>query len=274
MALSLATLVGCGDSGGTTANVHAALAAAKAADPSTPEGTMAIALADLKTGKLTAFARRVLPAKSLGGLRPQWERFCSSNMGIANTDAFNETMRSLTVHGSELLLLEKVKPGLGQATEQLKALTSMAPMFASGALGELDVKAEEGMAAIQAMAAAVGDVDVGSEKKAKKAIGIVCKAARSLRISNAHAFQRLGFEEAIAKVDILFVTLMDVMDVYDVSLRGSIHSMKARTVAVDGDTAYMELTMYLFGKATAPVPFEMTKANGRWELVVEEQVTE
>lgn len=275
---SLLTFVscGCGEEGDCSPSmavgVSPAISAASIGDASTPDGAMSNAISQLKAGKVSEFLRAVAPAQGLAEMKDGWEDMRKQPIEEADDEEFVQMMGMLTAEGAEDMLFMMVKPQLAEAQQQVQMLAAMAPMMAAGALQEANAP-EDAMVALQSFGEKLAKIDIGSEDKAKKAIAIVCSAARTLDVPNGAAMQKLKFEEGLGKIDVVYGALVGVLNVYDLGLDETFDSISIRTVSVEGDAATLEMTIKPFGIEMDPVPFPLERVDGRWQMPYEKEET-
>lgn len=234
--------------------------------PAGPEGAFALAMKGLRARKVSQFISTVAPSSALNEMKAGWDKKRKDKVDPQEDQEFQQFMGMLTADGAEDLLFMMAQPQLAEAQQQLGMLAAMAPMMAAGALEESGAPADT-MALLEPLSAKLSKLDIGSEEKCKKAIGILCSTARSMELSSLSDVQKLDFDELMSKADVGYGLVMDVLDVYGLSFDEALDSMEAKTLSVKDGRAQMEVTMTLFGQPMSPIPFEMVQdADGRWTM--------
>lgn len=267
----------CGDSDGSVDTTSASLSLGSGAtvqiDPSTPAGALKGAVRALGAGRVSTFMRTVVPQRGLEEMEEAWDEKREEGMSKSETQEFERFMAMLTTEDAEDMLFAMVKPSLAEAGQQMQMLTAMAPMMAAGMIEETGAPADA-MAAVQSFSAKLAKIDIGSEENAKKAIAIVCSAARDLEFTTAEELLSLEFDEGIDKLDVVYGAALGVLDVYGLGLEETFESFEVTSLSENGDSARMEMRMTLYGLELDAMQFEMVRSDGRWVLPYEPQSSE
>lgn len=231
-----------------------------------PEAAFISAMKGLKARKVSQFLSAVAPSSALEEMKSGWEKKRKDKVTAQEEQGFQEFMGMLTADGAEERLFMMAQPQLAKAQQQLGMLAAMAPMMAAGAIEESGAPADT-MALLEPLSAKLTMLDIGSEEKCKEAIGILCTTARSMGLESVSDVQKLDFDGLMAKADLGYGLVMNVLGVYGLSFDEAIESMQAKTLSVKDGRAQMEVTMTLFGQKATPIPFEMVQdADGRWTM--------
>ena len=227
----------------------------------------------LAAGQISGFLRAVAPPRSLEEMEQEWDEKRKEDMSEEEAAEFERFMAMLTTEGAEDMLFAMAKPKLAEAGQQMQMLSAMAPMLAAGMIEESGAP-EDTLAAVQSFSAKMAKIDIASEENAKKAIAIVCAAARSLELQTAKDLVELEFDGVLNKADVVYGAALEVLDVYGLGLEKSFESFEVTSISESGDKAQMEMRMSLFGLEMDAVQFEMERTDGRWALPYETKSSE
>ena len=268
-ALCLLLTASCGDpdqnGGATSASLSVGPGPSYQVDTSTPEGAMTGAVRALAAGQISGFMRAVAPPRSLEEMEQQWDEKRKDGMSEEEAAEFERFMAMLTTEGAEDMLFAMAKPKLAEAKQQMQMLSAMAPMLAAGVIEEAGAP-DDALAAVQSFSTKMASIDIGSEENAKKAIAIVCTAARDLDLAKAKDLEELEFDGVLTKFDVIYGAALEVLDVYGLGLGKSFESIEVTSLTETGDKAQMEMRMSLFGLEMDPVQFDMERTGDRWAL--------
>lgn len=229
----------------------------------TADGTIELAFDHLRNKRVSSFLLTMAPPAELQEMRDEWKKMQGEPIDAAEDAQFKQTMAMLTAEGAEDTLFAMVQPHLAEAQKQVGMLAGMAPMMAAGAIQESGAP-EDAMVVVESLGQKIAQMEVASEKKAKKAIAIVCKAAREIDIADGAAMQRLSFEEALGKADIAYAAVVDALAVYGLEFDETFESIDAKVLSSSGDVAECEVSVRLFGLEPKTVPMTMERKDGRW----------
>ncbi|MEM9380101.1 MAG: hypothetical protein AAGB93_09160 [Planctomycetota bacterium] len=229
----------------------------------TPDGTLELAFDHLENERISAFVLLMAPPEELQRMKDSWAEMQRKPLEEADDAEFRQTMGMLTAEGAEDVLFAMVQPNLAEAQKQLGNVAGMAPMMAAGAIQESGAP-EDTLVMIETIGAKLASIDIASEEKAKKAIAIVCKAAREINVKSGAEMQKLSFEQAMKKADIAYAGVVDALAVYGLDFDETFQSLEARVVSSAGDTAEVEVSVSLFGLEKKTIPVTMERKAGRW----------
>lgn len=250
--------------------------AAKSAAPA-PKGSPTEAFQDfvsaLRAGEISSVVELVTTRDERAEMKAAWDKQRKQPMSESEAAEFEQFIGMLTADGAEDMLFAMAQPQLAEAQQQLQMVAAMAPMLAAGAMQEVGAP-EESMAVVNGIAMKLAALDIASEAKAKEAIGIVCSAARSLKMNTASDMVALEFDQLMGKVDIAYGAIVDVVDVYGFDVEAAMDSIRVESAKVDGDAAELTVTMELFGTEIDAFPVEMEKVEGRWMFLRPEAAQE
>ena len=254
----------CGGDGSASIGVGpGARGGSSVASPDSPDGTIEAAFDHLKNKRVSAFIMLMAPPAELKKMQDGWEKMRKEPVDNADDAQFQQTMSMLTADGAEDKLFAMVKPKLAEAQQQIGMIAGMAPMMAAGAIQESGAPADT-LVMVESIGEKIAKMDIASEANAKKAIAIVCKAAREIDIPNGAAMQKLSFEEGLDKADVAYGAIVDALAVYGLDFNSTFESIDAKVLTTAGDTAEIEISVSLFGLETKKVPVSMERKGGRW----------
>lgn len=248
--------IGVGPSGGTSGG-------ATSASTASPDGTIEAAFDHLQNKRVSSFIKLMAPPAELTKMQEGWAEMRKKPIEDAEDAQFQQMMSMLTADGAEDKLFAMVQPKLAEAQQQIGTLAGMAPMMAAGAIQKTGAP-EDTLAMVESIGQKIAKMDIASADNAKKAIAIVCKAAREINIPNGAAMQKLSFDQGLAKADIAYGAIVDALAVYDLDFTSTFESVDATVVSTEGDVAEIEVSVSLFGFAPQTVPVTMERKDGRW----------
>ncbi|MEM1449244.1 MAG: hypothetical protein AAF957_09595 [Planctomycetota bacterium] len=229
----------------------------------TPDGTLELAFDHLENKRISSFLMLMAPPPELQRMKDEWAEMQRKPLEQAEDAQFRQMMGMLTADGAEDTLFAMVQPNLAEAQKQIGMVAGMAPMMAAGAIQESGAPADT-LVMVETIGAKLAGIDIANEKKAKKAIAIVCKAARKIDVKSGAEMQKLSFEQAMKKADIAYAGVVDALAVYGLDFDETFESLEARVLSTAGDTAEVEVSVSLFGLEKKTVPVTMERKAGRW----------
>jgi len=241
----------------------------KAADPvpsnTTPDGAILGATACLRDNDIKGLLERVRPPEDYAKMK---EKFAGKpKMSDSDKAGFNAVLTQLTAENAEDTIYGLIKPKLAEAQGSLADAKDGIPDMIQGLVAMQGITDEADLKAAQEMATAIGKwvatLKIDNEATAKKAIGIVCTTARSLKIKSADDLEALTFDQILDKAGMSLAGLKQVLDLYGLSINDSLDSVKVGKPEIAGDTATVPVTSTLLGR-TMTLPAKLKKSGDCW----------
>jgi len=242
-------------------------ASASQSAPAQPDQAVLASVGALRQNDLGKLLQLALPPAELAELEQQWQATKTKPVTPQEAQEFASAMEMLTASGAEQALMAKLEPQLAQMEPQLEMMVGMmSGMIASG-IQENEMLDEsekaESQAMLESFAAFLAEGHVLDRDKARQAIAIVCKAARSLELESLEQFQGLSFDQMLGKGDVGLAAVKDILAVYGLSIDAMLDSMTVETISETGDEAIVAVKFELFGKQQS-VQSTLTRVGGRW----------
>jgi len=233
----------------------------------TPDGAVMQWVAALRKDDLGALMKSATTDAEFTKMSSDWSSNVSQPPSDEQRAQFAMTMTMLTAPDAESALMLKVEPELEKMKPQVETMLGILEGTASSAMAQsgklTPQQQEQGQAAVSALVETLRKNDITDPGRARKAVGIVCKTARSLELKTLEDVQKLSFERALERGGVVLAGVKDLLDVYGFSVDGVLSSIKARTVAQNGDKATVEVSYKLMGVERTQQT-EMVRVGGRW----------
>ena len=252
-----------------------------AVDTATPDASVRAAVAGLKTGDIRTLVTTQVPPAELARMREEWKQERESKpITDADRKQFAETMAELTAPGAEDALYKMLDPHLQKVDAELAAKIpawiDVGVMFAEGALNTskemTEAQKQEAKKSIEAVARWAHSV-VTSEPttgmrltdraRAKKAIAVVCRSARELKLKTLDEARALELDQALEKFGVVYRGVKELLAIYDLPIDRALDTVKAETLKQEGDTARVAVSYTLLD---TPVRYEaeLVRIDGHW----------
>jgi len=249
-------------------------AAAPAATPAAaaPDGTVMASVKALRANDLAALLANALPPPALAKVKADWNKEMNKDP-VSDDDRrkFTEQMTKLTAPGAEDKLFAELQPQLkqfeAQSAAQMPMMIAMGQGFIQSAIQQnkdlTDPQKQQTVALIDATAKWAQTVKFTDAALAKQAIGVICKTARDLNLKTIDEVRALNFDQAMQKADVAIAGFKQLLAVYGLSMDKALDSVKAQTIATNGDTAKVKVSYTAFDQ-----PFttesDLVKVDNHW----------
>lgn len=268
VALSCLALSACKDE--ASSGAEPAKAGMKVAD--NPLAAVDANIAAFKNNDLKSLVLNSVPPSMMDHMRSKWTTEMTQDP-ITDEDRakFNDAMTMLTAPDAEQKLWTDFEP---KFTELQKEAQYQMPMWigiGQGMLGSMvdgnqdlsEAQKTQAKASIGAFGTWASSAKFLDSGLAQKSIGIVCKAARDMKLESLDQARAMPFDEALDKGNIAFKATRDLLDNYGFPTNDVLNSLKSEVVAQNGDTAKVKVSYQMFG---TPLEFEseLVKLEGGW----------
>lgn len=254
-----------------------ALAACHPAPPPpsnvTPEKAVATSLRLTAMGDFDGLMRNRLPAADYATWRAEWDKAHAHPVpaSVAQQKQFAQIMQMLTEPDAEVKLAKRLQPelarmrgGKGETVPIFGSILEAAgkQMIAdSPQLGPAQkTLTTQGLDALIAWAQTV---DFSDQKKAKKAIDLVCATARQLHVQTLTQWRALDYATTMKNYGIVWNGLEGLLNIYGLDAANALSNAKADTITSDATHATIKLAMTLAGKSLS-AQWPMLKQGGHW----------
>lgn len=239
----------------------------------TPEKALASSLRLTAAGDFDALMRNRLPPAEYAQWRAEWDKARANRLPptLAQQQQFAKIMQMLTEPEAEAKLAARLKPELARLHGGAHAgLPIMAGIVQASGKAMIDASPQLAPAqrrlttqGLDALIEWAKTTDFSDDKKAKKAIAIVCNTARSLHVQTLAQWRALDYASTMQDYGRVWNGLEKVLAVYGLDVAGSVANAKVATVAVDGDHATVKLALALAGQ-TLVAEWAMQEQGGHW----------
>ena len=240
---------------------------------STPVAAMQSSVELLKKNAFNDLWKHSLPPADYATLQADWSRHMRDRGPITPADRlrFNQAMQQLTAPDAKKKLDAELLPKLDALKQkygdQLPVLLSVGDALVKKGIAQSKTLTAEQ----QSQADAVMDVITPwaqkapwfDREKAKQSIGVVVDTARKLDLKNPDQLQTMDFHTAMDKYATGFVGVRQLLNVYGLSVKDTLDSVKLSQTSMDGDHAVVKIDYTLLGKPLS-MQSKMVKVDGRW----------
>ncbi|TDJ69598.1 MAG: hypothetical protein E2O39_11320 [Planctomycetota bacterium] len=233
----------------------------------TPDRAIVAGVDAIRKNNLKGFLEATFSREQMREMEQAWNTKRKTKSNPIEDAQFAETMQMLTAPGAEAQLMAMVEPKLEEMRPQMGMLVGMMSGFAQSTVDQnADLSSDEKKQAQQVLAGfvkALQENDLTSSDLARKAVGIVCKTARRLKLDSMDDVRALDFRHAVYKGDVILRGTKELLAVYGFTVDKWLDSVKAETIDEDGDEAVVRVSYEMFG-VQQTVDTEMVRVDGRW----------
>ncbi|HRQ63982.1 MAG TPA: hypothetical protein PKZ76_03825 [Xanthomonadaceae bacterium] len=242
-----------------------------AAATTSPKGAVDASVKALRQNDLNALLRATLPEKEFHRIGQLWqEGTTGADIDDDERMQFAMTMGMLTADGAEEALMAMLEPQLAELDKQMAQLPLMIGMGRGVAASMIEqnedlnqAQKEQVQKSLDALAGWVQKTPFTDRDRARRAVAVVTRTARSLELSTLDELHALSFEEALTKGGMVLGGLKGVLDIYDLSIDRVLDSVKASVVSESGDEAKVRIDWTLLD-APLSIESDMVRQDGRW----------
>lgn len=215
----------------------------------------------VKSGKISAYVQSATSKVQLDQMRASWEKQRQVQPSPTEAAQFREVMAMLTAKDAEQQLFGMIKPQLAMIEEQAAGFADMLPMFASGLGGE---QAAPAIDTLVALGDRLPELGLGDEARLKRAIAVATGTARKLDVKEVDALTKLEFPAMLAKLDVLYAGVVDLLEVYGLSVEESLATTEVAVQSASENEAVLAVSYSLFGGPRQSRNMQMARVDGRW----------
>ena len=184
---------------------------------------------------------------------------------------YDRWMGRLTAADADVALYKSLDPKLTRLEKEIGAqwplMQATANIFLNGVIGANDRLSDSQKAHARAIGAAlmawVTPERFTNRTSARKAIAVVTRTARDLRLPTLADARKLEMVPALEKAGVGLKGLKAAGRAYGVDLDEALDGVEAKVEGVEGDIATMHVTYPLFGQEIA-FDMELLRRDGRW----------
>jgi hypothetical protein len=215
----------------------------------------------LKDRKISTYVQSATSKVQLEQMKASWDKERKATPDPAYVAQFREVMAMLTAKDADQQLFAMIKPQLAMIAQQAAGVAAMLPSLASGVGGQ---QAAPAIDTLSALAERLPELGLQDEQKLQQAIAIVTGTARKLGVQEYDALAKLEFPQMLAKADLLYAGVVDVLAVYGLSLEESLASTEIAVQSATENNAVLAVSYSLFGGPRQSRNIEMARVDGRW----------
>lgn len=209
----------------------------------------------------------MLTDEQMSFARQEWDAWRRTRPDREEDEAFRQSMEQLTARGAEERIMADLQPQLDEMRPQVAMMVGMFTGMAQAAIAQNDTMSAEDRAAAGRMLGAIGNTlmknDITDVATAKKAVGIVCGAARKLRLHSLSDVQALEFDDLLKRGDVVLAATKDVLALYGLSVDSWLSTFRAETLRKSGDEATVRVHYEILGVRES-ADYAMVRVDGRW----------
>lgn len=254
-------LAGCGQDGGTGAGPESPGASLG------PHETVERSVQALRNDDLAALLRISLPEGKYTEVKAQWEARKNEPISEEERQEYAQMMEMLTRDDAVDTIMAQVEPQLEQARQQMPMFIGMFQGIAQSAITQNEdmtpEQRENAQEAVTAVAGWAQRTDLASPELAREAVTIAVDTANEIDLPTLDDVRALSFEEMLEKAGIMLAGFKKMLAVYDLDVNATLDSVRAETVAQDGDTAKVRTTFDFLGTEQV-YEGEYVKVQERW----------
>jgi len=232
-----------------------------------PHETVLSSVHALRDNDTKSLVYSFLTDEQITTAKAEWEMTRKQAIEPGENEAFKGFMSQLTAPGAEKALMEQVEPTLAELRPQLTMMVGMFSGMGQSMVSENDALSPEEKAQASRLLDGIGRTfltnDLTNVDSARKVIGIVCSAARSLHFDSLASVQALNFDQLLSKGDAILKATKDVLALYGISMDEWLSSFQAETVSQTADAAVVRLH-YEFLGVKESTEYNMVKVGKRW----------
>lgn len=225
-----------------------------------------------KNNDLKSVVLSSVPPSMMDHMRSKWtEEMNKEPITDQDRAEFTEALTMLTAPDAEQKIWADVQPKLAELQKEAQFQLPMWIGMGQGILGSLvdenadltdaqKTQAKAGIAAFGSWASSAKFLDADL---AQKSIGIVCEAARDMKLESLDQARALKFEDALEKGNVALKATRDLLSNYGFPADDVLKSMKSELISQTGDAAKVKVSYQMFG---TPLEFEseLVKIDGGW----------
>ncbi len=238
----------------------------------TPLAAINANLDAMKQGDLKALVLNSAPPEMIEHMRTKWTQEMNKEPITEEDRAkFTETMTMFTAEGAEQKLWQDLEPKFKELQAEAQFQLPMWIGMGQSVLGSMvteskdltDAQKKQAMEGVQAFGSWASSAQFLDSDRAQKSIGIVCNAAREMKLESLDQVRALKFDEALDKGNVGYRATKDLLANYGFSLDDMMKTMKAELVSQEGDAAKVKVSYQMF---QTPLEFEsdMVRVDGGW----------
>jgi hypothetical protein len=241
-----------------------------AVNANTPDATIRRNVELLKAGDLGNLMQNALPPADFAELKAEWGKDRTPPTD-EERQKFADTMARLTAPDADKTIYAELEPELKQFDAQYQQQMPMYVAMGSGWLQGMvqqnkdlsEADKQQGVAAINALAAWVQKTRFTEPESVKKVLAIATRAARDLNLKTLDEVHALTFDASMQKAHVAMFAFKDALNVYGFSVDKTLDSVKPEVVSTDGKVATVKVGYTLLDTPLS-MTTQMVNVDGRW----------
>ena len=232
-----------------------------------PAETVEASVSALRQNDLKSLLSLSMSEEQIAIMRRSWDDQRRQGASQEEQAEFAQAVAFLTASGAEERIMQMIRPKLDEMRPQWSMTVAMTTGMLESMIEmneEMDThEKDQARRVFQAVAQILQKNDFTDEARARKAVNILCGAARELGVSSVDDVQALEFDQLLVKGGHVMSAVKRVLGVYGVDLDSWLESVEAETIYEAGDVAKVRVSFEILG-STQTVDADMVRVNERW----------
>lgn len=262
-AISLLALAACGgDKAGNSALAEKAIVQQNQGKL-TAAGAMNAYADALKQNDVRNLVELVSTKVAFEEMKTQFAKMKTEPVSTDERRQFTESFGRLTAPDAVDSIMKEIEPKLAEYKNQLPGYIAMGAGALQMQVANSSVNADEKASATKAISAMqtwASKTDFADPKRARKAVGALVDAAKSIGLKTPEDVKALSFEEALDKVGVCLGGFKKALNAYDFDVDAMLGSVKATDLAKPGE---VQIKATVFGTELTSKG-NLTQREGRW----------
>ena len=243
--------------------------APSAAEATEPTGAVTLLTRHLRNDDYLAFARDAAPPELHGPLAEAWKagrtRWPLEELPFDRK--LPDALQALAAPGSEARLQKAFDRQFANAHREIRAASRSLGLF-----GEKFIASDASLSdderrhfpqVVAAMSAWGGEARLGDPKRARHAIAVLARAARTSGLGAPDAFEALGMEESLRRIGPVLAATKSSLREYGLDVDEGLDALEVSLVSRDGDRARVRMRYTLAGRPIEAV-VAVERVGDRW----------
>ena len=250
--------------------IPAAAGVVVATNPSStaaPHTTILESVEALRDNDLSRLLSIVATEEELASFEADWNEKRSIEVEPSDEFGFKFAMGMVTEDGAEAMLMSQLEPKLIEMREQsaffAQMVSGMAQAQIDGQAGLTAEQRDESAAVVAALEQLLVNNDFTDPKRAREAIDILCRTARSLEVDSLQTLNALEFDELVAKGDVALAGVKEILALYGLEIDAWLDSVEAETIEEKDGHARVRVSYEVLGMQQ-DTELELDFVDGRW----------
>ena len=239
-----------------------------------PHESILSSIQALRKNDVPRLLRSMMSNQEITKLEKDWNVQRQQELTMEEEMQFQAVMGMLTADGAEDLLMEQARPKLDEMRTQVQMFSGMIVGMADAAIQDQEDLSEQekkdSRLMLKSFTNLLTEDNICDPKRARRAIGVACSAARKLNLGSMNDVKALSFGQLMNKGSIVLAASKEVLEIYGLGIDEWLDTFTAETIEQNGEEASV-LVSYEFMGTSYTSEVALVLSNGRW---VQEEVGE